>query len=116
MWLELITSINQPLLDCASRNLHVEIVRETLEDLVQTEKDWLQCGKLAGCLDLLVKPVEFLLRIDVFQAHAAMVHVPESRPQCGSSHTQWGREISNTERCPGGRLRAFGPAWPILKC
>jgi hypothetical protein len=61
---------HQALLDFGSCELYVEIGRESLDDFVQPEIDRLQCGKLGGRLDLLVEPLELLVRIDVLQTHA----------------------------------------------
>jgi hypothetical protein len=39
---------HQALLDIVSRELHLEIARESLDDLVQPEIDRFQCGQLGG--------------------------------------------------------------------
>ena len=62
---------HQALVDFVSRELYVEIGGERLDDLVQPEIDRLQFGKLGGRLDPLVEPLELLVRIDIFHAHAA---------------------------------------------
>jgi hypothetical protein len=69
--LERRTTRHQVLFELVARKLHVEIARRRLHDFVQPEIDRLECGQVAGGLDLLFEPLEFFGIIYVFNAHVA---------------------------------------------
>ena len=64
---------HQALLDFGSCELYVEIVGESLNDFIQPEIGRLERRKLGGRLDLLVEPLEFLMRIHVLHAQSPIV-------------------------------------------
>ena len=59
------------LLDIVSGELDVEIAGVRLHDFVEAEVERFQRGKIRGRLDLSIEFKKFLVRIEVFHAHAA---------------------------------------------
>jgi hypothetical protein len=57
------------LLDVANHQLHLEIVRVLLGDLVQPVIDWLQSLQAGHQAHLLVKTLQFFKRIQILIAH-----------------------------------------------
>ncbi len=71
------------LLEIAHRQLHIEIVDILFGDLFQPEENGFEPGQVGDQFYLPVQALQLVMRIQVVGSHDVILHVWETRPQCG---------------------------------